>query len=614
MLKLSLKSDIIKAVLIAVFSAVLALSPIIHKLNLSSNDSKFRLRGPMAPSGQVVIVAIDNESIDWLMKWPWTRRTHAKLVDLLKDAGAKLIVYDVFFDSPTQFDPQDDIEFARSIKRAGNVILAASYQNVEQNTQFQVLRLPFKKPIPCLNAVALDLGVVHPQPDDDSVIRRFQLVFQTKGETSYSLGLQSVRRYEQNFNVDLSSTKTIISGTHRIPLYRKKMLINYHGKAGTFKTVPFARVYDPQDPQCLGDILKQNPRFFKDKIVLIGASALDLHDVFATPFDKELPGVEIHANVIETILKDDYIRVLGAMWVFAAMILISWINIRFGKKMKIQPFFALMAGQTICIYFVSVASFILARLEMPTYTLLMTLWGTFLLQTLIKFIQEEQEKKKVRDIFSQYVAPTVVNELLSHPDKIELGGEMRDVTIFFSDIRSFTTFSEAHTPKEVVELLNEYLDAMTQVIFDFGGTLDKYVGDEIMAIFGAPLPLADHPRIAVECAVAQMKKLRELQLKWTSEGKTVLDIGMGLNTGTVVVGNIGSTIHKDYTVIGDAVNLAARIEALTRKYSDENHVTHLLISEYTYEKIKDQFDCRYVDEMTVKGKTTATKLYEVLVD
>ncbi len=605
---------LIKALCISVLVALLTLTPIIHILNLSSYNSKFHMRGPLPTSDNILIVAIDNESIDWLMKWPWTRRTHAKLVDLLKDAGAKLIIYDVFFDSPTQFDPQDDIDLATSIKRAGNVLLASSYQKIEKNAQFQVLRLPFKKPIPILNNAALDLGVVHPDPDADSVVRRFQLVFQSKGDTFYALGLQAVRRFENNFHVNLESTKKILVGKHSIPLYQKKMLINYHGPSKTFKTIPFARVFDPADPQFKGEELKDHPEWFKDKIVLIGASALELHDVFSTPFDKELPGVEIHANVIETILKDQYIEVLNAGWVFLSMILISWVNIRFGKRMKIRPFFGLMVFQTLAIYIASFSAFIFTRLEMPTYTLLITLWLTFLLQTIIKFVQEEKEKKKVRDVFSQYVAPSVVNEILSHPESIELGGEMREVTIFFSDIRGFTTFSEAHTPKEVVELLNEYLDAMTQVIFEFGGTLDKYVGDEIMAIFGAPLPLADHPRIAVACAIAQMKKLRELQQKWRSEGKTVLDIGMGLNTGTVVVGNIGSTIHKDYTVIGDAVNLAARIESLTRTYSDDKHITHLLISEDTYLQVKDYFECQYVDEITVKGKLETTKLFEVLVE
>lgn len=559
-----------------------------------------------------MLVAIDNESIDWLMKWPWKRSTHAKLIDLLKDAGAKLIVYDVFFDSPTQFNPEDDVIFARSIKRAGNVILAASYQKVEKSAQFQVVKQPFKKPIPILNDVALDLGVVHPDLDIDSVVRRFQVVFQSKGETFYSVGLQTVRQLEKAFNADLSSTETIISGKHAIPLYGKKMLINYHGPMGTFKTVPFARVYDPADPQSKGQILKDEPSFFKDKVVLIGASAFELHDVFSTPFDKELPGVEIHANVIETILSDEYIGVLGAGWIFLIMVLLAWSNIRVGRNMRIRGFFSLMFLQTLAVYGVSFGVFILLRLEIQTYTLQATLWTTFLLQTIIKFIAEEKEKKKVRDVFSQYVAPTVVNELLAHPDKVELGGVMKDITIFFSDIRSFTTFSEGHTPKEVVELLNEYLDAMTRVIFEFGGTLDKYVGDEIMAIFGAPLPMEDHARVGVACAVAQMKKLRELQNKWKAEGKTVLDIGMGLNTGSVVVGNIGSTMHKDYTVIGDAVNLAARIEAATRKYSDEKHVTHILISEFTYNIVKVHFECRYVDEIAVKGKSITTKLYEVL--
>ena len=598
--KAFLNSLVIKSLLITLFFLLLNALPIVDMMNMSSYNQKFRFRGVLKPTTQIVILTIDAESIDWMSKWPWPRKYYAVIVDALKKAGAKLIVFDVFFDSPTQFDPHDDVQFAESVRKAGNVILAASFQNIQQSNEFKVVKLPFKKPIPLLEKAALAIGVVHPHLDRDHVVRRFQLVDKSGEDYFPSLALQVIQHLQGVPTFHIHSDKKLSVGDKIIPMLDAKLLINYYGSGSTFQSIPFVRVFD-------GTFLADSPHFFENKVVLIGSSAYDLHDVFPTPFDRNLPGVEIHANVIQTILDSSYISVLSPFLLFAILWFLVWLNIRVSKNLKIKTFFLITFTQILILYAFVFFAFKYGRLEIPTYTVILAVMLIFIIQTVVKFIKEEKDKKKVRDIFSQYVAPTVVNELLANPEMVELGGTMKEVTIFFSDIRSFTTFSEAHTPKEVVELLNEYLDAMTQVIFEYGGTLDKYVGDEIMAVFGAPLPLEDHAIVATRCCIAQLRKLRELQEKWRSEGKAVLDIGMGLNTGNVVVGNIGSEMHKDYTVIGDAVNLAARIEALTRKYDTPEHLVHLLISEFTYEKLKDQFKCRFVDEIAVKGKTTKTK-------
>lgn len=604
--KTILNSTFFKSLLITVVFLLLNALPIIEIMNLSSYNQKFRFRGPLKPSSPIVILTIDTESIDWMSKWPWPRHYHARMVDILKSAGARLILYDVFFDSPTQFDSRDDLRFSESVRSAGNVILAASFQNTQETGEFKVVKLPFKKPIPILESAALGIGVVHPDLDRDHVVRRFQLIFKSGEDYFPSLALQAIRYLTGNHAIHIRNARELSVGQKVIPMQNAKLLINYYGPASTFESIPFGRVFD-------GSFLKDYPHFFENKVVLIGSSAYDLHDVFPTPFDRNLPGVEIHANVIQTILDAAYIHVLPPLFLVGILWFLVWINMKVSANLKIKIFFLVTFGEILVLYGFVFLAFKYGRLEIPTYTLTLAVMMTFLIQTVVKFIREEKEKKKVRDIFSQYVAPTVVNELLANPEMVELGGTMKEVTIFFSDIRSFTTFSENHTPKEVVELLNEYLDAMTQVIFEHGGTLDKYVGDEIMAVFGAPLPLADHAIVATRCCIAQIRKLRELQAKWKAEGKAVLDIGMGLNTGNVVVGNIGSEMHKDYTVIGDAVNLAARIEALTRKYDTPDHLVHLLISEFTYEQLNGQFECRFVDEIAVKGKTTKTKVYEVLI-
>jgi len=226
-----------------------------------------------------------------------------------------------------------------------------------------------------------------------------------------------------------------------------------------------------------------------------------------------------------------------------------------------------------------------------------------------KFIIEEKEKRWIRRAFSRYVSEEIMEEILKDPSKLQLGGERRTITVLFSDIKGFTSYSEKRSPEQTLTILNEYLDAMTKVIFKNRGTLDKYVGDEIMALFGAPTH--EDPKVcaqrAVRTACEMMECLNGLQEKWVSEGKAPLDIGIGVNTGEVVVGNVGSTIVMDYTVIGDAVNLGARLEALTRQFNN-----HIIISGFTYDYVKDIVRTKPLESIKVKGKDIPVMIYDVI--
>ena len=211
-------------------------------------------------------------------------------------------------------------------------------------------------------------------------------------------------------------------------------------------------------------------------------------------------------------------------------------------------------------------------------------------------------------MFSSYVSKRIVDELIKDPSKATLGGDRKEITVLFSDIRGFTSFSEKHQPEEVVKLLNEYLGAMTEIVFDYEGTLDKFVGDAIMALWGAPVGQPDHADRAVRCALAMIERLKQLQAKWAAEGKYVIDIGIGINTGDMVVGNMGAEGKKmDYTVIGDNVNLGARLEGLTRQYNN-----HIIISEFTYEKVKDIVQVNELGSVTVKGKQKPVRIYDLV--
>lgn len=220
--------------------------------------------------------------------------------------------------------------------------------------------------------------------------------------------------------------------------------------------------------------------------------------------------------------------------------------------------------------------------------------------------QQAEEKKKIRDIFSKYTSPAVMELVLKNPESLKLGGQKRTATVFFSDIRSFTTYSEKYPPERVVSILNEYLSAMTDIIMEHNGTIDKYVGDEIMALWGVPVEQPDHPRMAVKAAWAMLNKLKELQEQWKKRGIEPFDIGMGINTGEMIAGNMGSDKRMDYTVIGDQVNAAARIESLTRQFN-----CHLLISEFTYDLVKDIVTAQALGHVAVKGKENKILVYRV---
>jgi len=231
----------------------------------------------------------------------------------------------------------------------------------------------------------------------------------------------------------------------------------------------------------------------------------------------------------------------------------------------------------------------------------------FLSLTLVKYFTEERKKKEVKSTFSKYVSPAIVNEILSSPEKLELGGVKQSVTIFFSDVRGFTTISEKLDPQALSQLLNRYLTPMTEIIFKNKGTLDKYMGDAIMAFFGAPIKYSNHPEMACLTALESVEKLKELQAEFQKEGLPHIDIGIGLNTAAVSVGNMGSDIVRNYTVMGDGVNLASRLEGINKEYG-----TRIIMSEYTYQEVKNLFTCREVDKVRVKGKREPVTIYELI--
>src|ERR1700691_5089734 len=377
-----------------------------------------------------------------------------------------------------------------------------------------------------------------------------------------------------------------------------RMMVNYHGPARTYPYISFADAAEK----------KFVPGTFKDKIVLVGASATGIADLRATPFGGiDFPGVEIHANLIDNILNLKFLT-RGAPQVLTDVGFIFLFGIPLGLWLAIvQPRWmafglALLIPFTAVVYWAFLHGWWL-NFIMPS---LFTLVPNVSLVALYRVLIEEQEKRKVRGAFQQYVSPEVIRRLLSDPERVK--PRKTEVTVLFSDIRGFTTISETLDAQTLAGLLNGYLTEMTRIIFRHQGTLDKYIGDAVMAIWGAPFDEPGHAQRCCLSAVSMLARLAELQAQWRAQGSPVLEIGIGINTGIASVGNMGSSLRYGYTALGDAVNLSARLEGLNKEYG-----TQILISEFTRRALRDdQFIFREIDFIRVKGKLQPVTIYEIL--
>jgi adenylate cyclase len=345
---------------------------------------------------------------------------------------------------------------------------------------------------------------------------------------------------------------------------------------------------------------------FRDAIVLIGYTAAGLNDLRQTPLSATSAGVEIHANAIDNLLHRDFHRQASPWIVFPLLLLIAALFGHVISGMRAQ----LTAGLVTVAVLAAIAAggylALRAGFIVPTFAALLTIALTFVVITILNFMTEQEQTALLKTTFGRYVSPQILDHILAHPEKVHLGGERRDLTILFSDIRGFTSISEAAEPEEVVEMLNEYLTKMVEILLDHGGTLDKFIGDAVMGFWNAPAGDADHALHAVQCAIAMIDETARIRARWETEGKASIRIGIGINTGDAVAGNIGAEQVWSYTVIGDAVNLASRLEGKNKDYG-----TEIIVSEFTMARIGDAFETVYLDDVKVKGKDKAVKIYEV---
>ena len=568
----------------------------LENLESGARDTLIRLRGTRPTSGDIVIVAIDDPSFQWTQyEWPWPRAYLAQIVNAINQGGAKVVGVDIFLTESGR-DTGGDQALAQALSQsASSVSDLEIFRNPQQGTTSLSL------PIGPYRSVLKAMGITTIIQDRDAVTRSIQTYDSYGDQYYYNWAFQVAAQY---LKADPPSDQTpsgLTFNHQQVPLRNGLLLVNYSGPAGTYPTYSAYQV-------ALGDILKENPNAFKDKIVLIGATTITLHDVYATPFSAQQPtaGVEVVANAINTILNGSYLRETPP-WV--ALLVIIFMAGAAGLISRIQrPSLTLILMAIGMMLYAAVTYVIFAArgLYIPIAAPQLMLFLGVVLPAIEQAVSQELEKRRVRNLFSRFISPEMVDQLIETQDINSLN-KRANLSILFSDIRGFTSLSEKLSPEEVVSVLNPYLEAMTKIIDQYGGTVDKYEGDAILAFFGEPVVHEDHALRAVRTAVEMRAALAELDRQWERDGRPYhIEIGIGINSGEVFVGLLGSAQRINYTIIGDNVNLASRLQDLTKTYQ-----WPILVSESTYEQIKDEFEAQLVDLVIVKGRTEAVKVYKV---
>ena len=612
---------------------------------------------PETARQDIALVEIDEYSLRNLQpyagRWPWPRTVHAMLIDYLARAPAKVIAYDVNFaeaDTRRGFDfgsdtlsgAESDRALADSIKAAGNVLLLADATfDGEANDAPPVPDLGYRLdssevaerraiflPFPALATEAAGFGhnlfvldpdgpIRHSVPFVRSGARAMPLLGAAAAMRVAGISPATVTLEDGDFRFGdrrLPTSLRRVRSSEGLTTYRWS-LIDFRGpalgddlKRRTYPTYSFFDLVSSED-QLLAKVAPRiDPALFRDKIVFVGTTASGLFDAFETPFGHgRMPGIQIHAAVADDILSNRFIRP-ASEWVRATSVVAGALVV--GVAAALLPaWWATLAAFAVMALMAWWATFLFTNgvwfnLTQPV----LASWFALLGGVGYQYFFEDREKRRVKQLFGRYVSKDVYAVLMANPGLARLGGQRREMSVLFSDIRGFTTLTERGQPDEIVGMLNEYFSSMVNLVFTHGGTLDKFVGDMVMALFGAPLDDPDHADHAVQTALAMIAELGRLNARWKEEGKfSGLDIGIGINTGPMIAGNIGSEAIMSYTVIGDAVNLGSRLESLNKEFG-----TRIIISDATRQRLKGEYQFRPLGDVVVKGKTHPVAIFEVV--
>lgn len=589
---------------------------LLERIELKTLDYRFLWQGVERPDEQIVIMGIDKKSLDNIKDPMIFWGPHfAKVIKRLVEGGAKTIGLDFVFAIPLtkKVDGMDyDRIMAMALKEADNVILTKTFTHDKEKNAYII-----DEPIARLRFAANPnyAGFANLTSDPDNVVRRQTLLVKDiNGKGHLSFGLAILAKFLDKLGKEDIKMKenSVVLGDMVIPVNKYgEMLINFAGPSGTFPHISFYDAWEKADEESL-EYFKDN---FANKIVLIGTTNILHQDFKPTPFFasqdyvqiRSTYGIEIWANVINTMLQEKYIVRLPA-WQTAVVILfigalVSYISLRFSLIKSL--IFVGVSG--IAYIFISTILFVNHDIWINIIAPVITIPLTYAVIFTYRYTIENKQRAVIKHLFQYYLHPSVVNELLKNPEGVKLGGVKKELTVFFSDIAGFTTISETIDPEQLVELINIYLTDMSDVIIKYEGTIDKYEGDAVMAFFGAPLDLEKHATLACYAAIESQKHLKDLRKKFLANGWPEINARIGINTGRVVVGNMGGENRFDYTVLGDDVNLASRLEGANKLYS-----TNMMIGERTYEFAKDEVVTRELDVIRVKGKSRPVKVYELI--
>jgi adenylate cyclase len=657
------------ASIVLVLALFLTGIPILDMIELKTYDLRFVSRGRLRPSPAVVLALIDEKSLDKEGRWPWPRSKLARLVDILSQDGAKVIGFDIGFLEPdenselkfiAQLDEKigdldikndklahfldeskknadNDLALAKAIRNSSAAVVLGYFFHMSQadldyriekrqiDQQLDRIRRskyplivyeeaamkvsPFIRAyapeanLTILSESATSQGYFFVAADRDGVVRWMPLIMQCGEDIYPHLAVSCAWLYLDKpqllVKVARYGVKGIQMGKRFIPTDESgQLLINYLGPPKTFSHFPITDILN-------GSIPKGT---FTGKVVLVGATAMGTHDLRSTPFSPLFPGVEIHATVIDNILKQNFLT--KPKWsliydLFAIILLgvITGIALPYMSALK-GVFFA--TGLFILHIFIAQWLFVNSRVWLNIVYPLTVIIIAYTSLTLYHYVGEERERKKIKGAFRHYVSPLVIDEILKDPERLKLGGEEKVITVLFSDLAGFSGYSERYSPQEMISILSDYFALMTEQVFACQGTLKEYVGDELMAIFGAPLDQLDHAERACAAALAMRERLHALRLEWTEKGRPPLSARTGINSGLMLVGNIGSRYRFSYGALGDHVNLGSRLEGLNKMYG-----TEILLGENTARMVERSFLLRELDMVRVVGRKQPVRIYEL---
>ena len=621
------------AVSLFLLTLAIHLSGLLTIAELKSLDHRFQqYADPAAVGKDLVLVAIDEASLETFGRWPWPRDRHGFMAHYLKQAGARAIVFDVLFLEPDAAAEEYDAAFADQIRAAGNVFLPFLFLAEQGPSPPQALlskaTIPLtvvvaakdpltknddrhaKFPIPSLTEGTARIGYINLSSDPDGVTRRIPLLIRNDDSTlAFTHLVSAVATGLLKSEVATLTSRYLTLGSTTIPVTSHgDMVIDWHGQLkGTYPVYSAGAVLKAFTEMQQGLTPFLDPALFKDKIVFIAGTAAGTYDLRVTPVSPYTPGVLIHMTALDNILRGRYMQP-APFWVFVATtlalcLLTSWAFMLISNQvLKFGVIIALAAGYYGLVVHAFTAHGLWVELALPEGALA----GTFAIAATVEYLTEGRQRRLLRSAFDKYMAPEVVDEIMRHPE-IKLGGEKKEVTLLFSDIAGFTTISEQLQPEGLVELLNEYLSAMTDIIRRHRGNVNKYLGDGIMALFGAPLGEPTHATLACYAALESQEALARLRADWKARNHPELHARIGINTGSSVVGNMGSQARMEYTVMGDSVNLASRLEGANKYYD-----TLILLGPRTHELAAPDIEAREVDLLRVKGKHEPVVVYELL--